>query len=82
VKIPNPELLALFGRDAADGDEVAEGELRAATYSELALRTSLTRNEPNRVDCLGKVPRGEKAQPGINAKVYYSRRRMVDDANK
>ena len=37
--------------------EVAKGELRAATYSELALRTSLTGNEPDRVDFLGKAPR-------------------------
>ena len=60
----------LFGRDAADGDEVAKGELRAATYSELALRTSLTRNEPDRVDYPGKAPRGESAQPRIDVNVY------------
>ena len=60
----------LFGRDAADGDEVAKGELRAATYSELALGTSLTRNEPDRVDYPGKAPRGESAQPRIYVKVY------------
>ena len=60
----------LFGRDAADGDEVAEGELRAATYSELALGTSLTRNNPDRVDYPGKAPRGESAQPRIYVKVY------------
>ena len=46
-----------FGRDAADGDEVAKGELRAATYSELALGTFLTRNEPDRVDYPGLYTR-------------------------
>ena len=51
-------------------DEVAKGDSRAATYSELALRASLTRNEPDHVDYLGKAPRGERAQPGINVKVY------------
>jgi hypothetical protein len=60
----------LFGRDAADGDEAAKGELRAATYSELALGTSLTRNEPDRVDYPGKAPRGESAQPRIDVNVY------------
>ena len=72
----------LFGRDAADGDEAAKGELRAATYSELALGTSLTRNEPDRVDYPGKAPRGESAQPRIDVTVYYSRRYVIDDANK
>ena len=75
-------LRALFGRDAADGDEAAKGELRAATYSELALGTSLTRNEPDRVDYPGKAPRGESAQPRIDVTVYYSRRYVIDDANK
>ena len=71
-----------FGRDAADGDEVAKGELRAATYPELALGTSLTRNEPDRVDYPGKAPRGESAQPGINPNVYYCRRCAIVDATK
>ena len=67
---PPPCGLGLFGRDAADGDEAAKGELRAATYSELALGTSLTRNEPDRVDYPGKAPRGESAQPRIDVNVY------------
>ena len=79
---PPPCGLGLFGRDAADGDEAAKGELRAATYSELALGTSLTRNEPDRVDYPGKAPRGESAQPRIDVTVYYSRRYVIDDANK
>ena len=82
INIANPSYNTLFGRDAADGDEVAKGELRAATYSELALGTSLTRNEPDRVDCPGKAPRGESAQPGINVNVYYGRRYAIDAANK
>ena len=63
---------------------MAKGELRAATYSEFALGTSLTRNEPDRVDYPGKAPRGESAQPRINVmiNVYYSRRYVIDVANK
>ena len=66
----------------ADVDEVAKGDLRAATYPELALRTPLTRNGLDRVDYMGKSPRGERAQPGIYVKIYYSRRSGIDDANK
>ena len=55
--------LGTFWSRCGRRDEVAKGDLRAATYSELALRTSLTRNEPDRVDYLGKAPRGERAQP-------------------
>ena len=80
-RCPWPEQ-GLFGRDAADGDEVAKGELRAATYSELALGTSLTRNEPDRVDYPGKAPRGERAQPVTDVKVYYCRMMVINDANK
>ena len=61
---------------------MAKGELRAATYSELALGTSLTRNEPDCVDYPGKAPRGEGAQPAIDVNVYYCRRYAIDDANK
>ena len=73
------EIGELSGRDAAGGDEVTKGELRAAAYSKLALGTSLTRNEPDRVDGPGKAPR---AQPAIDVNVYYSRRHDIDDANK
>ena len=76
------DMLSWMGRFTADGDEVAKGELRAATYSELALGTSLTRNEPDCVDCPGKAPRGESAQPVINVNVYYCRRYDIDYANK
>ena len=74
--------LGTFWSRCGRRDEVAKGDWRAVIYSELALRTSLTRKEPNRGDYLGKAPRGDRAQPGINVKVYYSRRRMADDANK
>ena len=39
-------------------------------------------SEPDRVNCLGKAPRGARAQPGIYVKVYYSQQRGIDDANK
>ena len=72
----------VFGRDAADGDEVAKGDLTAASYPELALRTPLTRNEPDRAGYLGEAPCAESAQPGIYGKVHYSRQRDIDDANR
>ena len=34
------------------------------------------------MDYLGKAPRGERAQPGIYAKVYYCRQKGIGDANK